>query len=307
MSSSVSSASSVLSIGSRALAQLLVGVALLAVAVLFFAVVLDASFPGVETLWQEVDPRRTRMGVERRGVLATSVLLVLGAYLVGVVVDGVATKLWTAVVRTGDDRDSLREWLVERTDYGEVKTHEEKGLEPWMKAQRWIWSSPRASAEFGDLRLRQILGLDLALVAGLGGLVCLGGLASMGFRVEDGLINWGPWYGEASGRSILLVTVLGSVTAILETVGLVRGLTAPPEKDPNPATGFALLVAALAAGGLAWGVLQEGLAVPEEGWWLVAGLAFSPLAVFAFIHVRLESQRLYHGLIADACEVGPPE
>ncbi len=305
MDSSLSSGPSILSIGPRAVAQLITGVAALAVGVLFFALFLDRTFPGVDSLWQHLPMNLAARGVEPRGTLATAVLLLLGAYVVGVVMDGVATLLWTAVARKDDDRDPLRDWMKARTEYEQLEMLQEQGETPWLDAQRWIWKSPRAHSEFGDLRLRLMLGKDLALVSVLGSAVCLAGVVSMGFGVPASVVD--PLYGEALGIPALVVAGLSFVVLVLEATALTRGLIAPPERDPKPATYFAFLLATASLVTLVWGIHGPAKPISTDGWWLVIGVILSPFIVFAFVHVRLEAQRLYNGLVADTCCLGPPE
>lgn len=84
---------------------------------------------------------------------------VLGLFVLGLAVEGLAGLIEQWITRTADaatGKRKLREWYSRATEYTDAG---------WVHAQRWIWNSPQASAEFGRRRIRILVAHNTAFNA----------------------------------------------------------------------------------------------------------------------------------------------
>lgn len=265
-----------------------------------------------------------------RNPFAAGALLVVAAYPAGRIVDGVATRLWARIGRKWNNTDALRDWHAIRTRHpteGEPR-HREADLRDaptWRAAQHWIWSSSEAAAELGDLRVRLMLGKDMALDAAL--TVAVAAAAPLlcdpsGRRDRPALLV--PVRPGSRDRGLPLVRSRVDPDApgqggrleealgwILTHPGKEGDWRRPPRREADISarwTAFTLLLVASDAVWSVWVCLTapDLFSVPNDLFWLVGVVALGPLVVFAFAYVRIEANRMYHGLIQEAAKIGRP-
>jgi len=85
-----------------------------------------------------------------------AILAVAGLFVLGLAIEGLAGLIETPLTRTKDPstgKQTLRDWYRRATDYTD---------EGWIHAQRWIWNSPQAAAEFGRRRTRILVARNTA-------------------------------------------------------------------------------------------------------------------------------------------------
>lgn len=86
--------------------------------------------------------------------LAAGLFLVLHLFLIGLLIDSFVHGL--VYVFTHDSDGKLKQWMVDRTNYPS---------DGWLEAQQWIWRSPAANREFGQLRFLMRFARATALLA----------------------------------------------------------------------------------------------------------------------------------------------
>lgn len=151
------------------------------------------------------------------GDVVVAALVVVAAYPVGLVVDSIATKLWRLIGRQFNDSSKLRVLNARRTNHPAPGDPPETAADlrrgsVWLRAQRWIWTSEGARAEFGDLRIQMMIGKDTALNALLAWFVCMAGLLSLPARSPETGYELGgiPGYAVIAG-----VVLFAALTAVL--------------------------------------------------------------------------------------------
>lgn len=307
MNLGISPSSQIVSGGIRALAHVLAGLESLGVAALFSVTVVG-----------------NRVSLPEPNSVFTAALLIsaaiITAYLVGLMVDSLATSLWAIWNRERWGKGELKVWARHRTNarllFAESQSRRQ-ALRPWMAAQEWIWTSGAAEREFGDLRLRMMLGKDTALNAAIGWVVCAVAFVAVPLRANlagstllEGVCRGGadgPWVLLAASALLTGLSVTWAQCRVLKVpgFGVRRRLRKWGRIGPNWGLWLSLL---FGAGCLAmWWYVQSSVPGLFRCFgWLTPAVALGPLVVFGFVHVRLEANALYHRKVRDASAVGRP-
>lgn len=309
----ISSPRSGLVFGYRSLAHVITGLESFAVVALLWGIVLGNDLPAWDSLLDVV----------------IAAIVFVAAYPVGLIVDGVATKVWRLLARSLKKPTRPRTWLVRRTnppgwgkEVPETATDFDRDKR-WLVAQSWLWSSEGARAEFGDLRFRMMLGKNSALNAFLGLLVCALGLFIMspGGR---GITYTAVGVPHPSFAAIQTLSVMTG-TSLFLALWLV--LISPRKQlerswEPREWRFWARWIGGLGALGVTvffiirfpelastLGTEPDTILSPffsSSYLWVAVGTALGPWLVFAFMYVRVDANRLYLGLVQDAERIGSP-
>lgn len=259
-------------------------------------------------------------------IVLISVILAV-AYALGLIADAASTWAWIRAGRTkrhpsgsGDsesrddeecegrhvlavDRD-LEDWHLIRSQAYLVPG----GLKPWLRAQKQIWRSDQAAAEFADLQMRLQLSkatwfnLLLLWAVALAALLTTGDLAVMlGALCFSVLGFFGAW---------LVLTHPPELKKLKKH--LTRNLDRRIDWCGYPVRwmGWLLLSAALIGFGIWALACPSGLCataqpdVQAEGWsWQLGNSAaafFGALSAVVFAYVRATTNSLYHRHVRDA-------
>lgn len=295
-----STSSRVLSGSVRALAHLVAGLESLGVIALFLAVTCGVQLP-------DFDPEFS---------LSTALIVSLGltlAYLLGLIVDGLATNLWAIWNREDWGEGALKPWARRRTNAQLLfpyRTDRQTALQPWLSAQRWIWKSPLANKEFGDLRFRMMVGKDTALNVAVGILVCAVSLLVIPSRAYSAVIAEEPWVllGALSIATGVAVTRAQCRVLKVPGFGVRRRLRSRGKLGPNWGMWWAIGLGFWGAN-IWWYLYSVGTSTGElqSLLWLSPATALGPLIFFGFVHVRLDANAQYHRMVRDAEKVGVPD
>ncbi len=116
---------------------------------------------------------------------------VVALFLLGLIVEGLAGLAERWIV--GDRKGQFRRWYRKYTN---------PPLN-WGPAQRWIWESPQAAAEFGRRRLRILVARNTAVVTFL-----LWGTLFLGLLITQPP-GWGYWWFGSFTVGAVLIAVFG--------------------------------------------------------------------------------------------------